>query len=119
MEKITSNEMAKYVGRHIRKLSPQLSSLQAQDNVAAVLQVIISYMRDLCLRKNFRYLHRILDCVGILYQKGDQVIKQNIEYLFMHCLTRMDHLCNSKQWGKIISALPKGLKEVYVIQHIK
>jgi len=119
MEKITSQEMANYVGRHIRKLSPRLKSLKSEGNVAAVMQVIVSYMRELCQRKNFRYVQRILACVGILYQKGDQQIRQHAEYLFMHCLTRMDHLCSSKQWSKIISELPQCLKEVYIIQHIK
>lgn len=119
MEKITSQEMANYVGRHIRKLSPQLKGLQYQGNVAAVMQIIVSYMRELCQKKKFSYLQRILSCVGVLYQRGDQAIKQNVEYLFMHCLTRMDHLCNAKQWGRIIAQLPKDLKEVYIIQHIK
>ncbi len=119
MEKITSQEMANYVGRHIRKLSPQLKRFKSEENVAAVMQVIVSYMRELCQKKNFRYVQRILSCVGILYQKGDQHIKQHVEYLFMHCLTRMDHLCSSKQWSRIISQLPQGLKEVYIIQHIK
>ncbi|MFZ4261226.1 DUF7674 family protein [Sphingobacterium sp. HJSM2_6] len=119
MENITASEMAKYVRKHIRKLSPQLKQLKSTSEVPAILQVIVSYMRELCLRKNFRYVKRLLVCVSNLYEKGDLLIKQNIEYLFMHCLARMDHLCSINQWNSIINQLPWNLRKVYIVQHIK
>lgn len=119
MENITALEMAKYVGKHVRKLSPQMKQLNTTSQVPAILQIIVSHMRDLCLRKNFPYVRRLLSCVGNLYEKGDLAIKQHIEYLFMYSFSRMDHLCSFKQWNSIINNLPLNLRKVYILQHIK
>lgn len=119
MENIASQEMISFVSRRIRKLSTTLKALQPTSQVASVLQVMVSYLRELCQKRRFKNVQHVLDVVGQLYEKGDREIRQGIEYLFLHCLSRMDHLCDQKQWHLVINHLPLKLREVYILQHIK
>lgn len=119
MENIASQEMISFVSRRIRKLSTTLKALQPTSQVASVLQVMVSYLRELCQKRRFKNVRHVLDVVGQLYEKGDREIRQGIEYLFLHCLSRMDHLCDQKQWHLVINHLPLKLREVYILQHIK
>lgn len=119
MENIASQEMVGFISKRIRKLSSALQQLQQPRQVASVLQVMVTHMRELCQSRRFSGVHRVLDVVSQLYDKGDQEIKQGIEYLFMHSLSRMDHLCSQKQWHRVLNLLPTKLREVYVLQHIK
>ncbi len=119
MENISSTEMSQFVGRRIRKISPRLQGLADQTQAMPVMQVLVTYLREVCTQRKYQHAYRLLQCVGQLYERGDRAIRQSIDYLFMYSFSRMDHLCSSKEWHNLLSHLPQPLRISYQSQHLK
>ena len=113
MEKVKSQGLAQYMGLRIRNLAPQLRTFYGQANPTAVMQVVVTYLLELCQQKKKRAITQVLKSVSGAYVSGDTFVRESINYLFMYSFERLGHRCSPRQWQGIIAALPMGLKEIY------
>lgn len=97
----------------IPELKQEVGKAFYKQNAAAVLQVVVNFARDMLVKRNLSRVKWCIHYVGSVHEKGDAVVKDIIENLFVRSFNGMKRLCTPAEWQEIYSKIPENLGIIY------
>ena len=88
----------------------------AVGNVHAVIQVLTSYTKKMMNLHNVPVVINCLSLADSLYNKGNNLVKNAIENVFVFSFSAMRTCCDAAEWKLIQAKIPLALYSVYVNQ---
>lgn len=93
---------------------PQLG-MNGQD-VYHSMQTLTDYSKRMALEHNFKMVEQCLALVEKIYKKGNALVKNAVENVFVFSFSSMMMLCNIMEWRLVQSYMPATLYRLYIDQ---
>lgn len=104
------------ISNGIPELKQEVGKAFYKQNAAAVLQVVVNFARDMLVKRNLCRVKWCIYYVGSVHEKGDAVVKDIIENLFVRSFNGMKRLCGPVEWQEVYSKIPVNLGTIYLRQ---
>lgn len=117
METIKPTEVSRIISLEIPEVKNEVNKLSGDHNVAAVLQVVINYIREMLVTHNLERANQCIILIGQIYGRGNTMVQDIIENLFVRSFNGMKRLCGPIEWQKLQIKIPWSLRKVYVLQN--
>ena len=99
-----------YIAGHM----PQLK-MQTKD-IYKSMQTLVDYTKRMALEHNFSEVKKCMTLVDKIYDKGNTLVKNAVENIFVFAFSSMRLLCNIVEWRMIQSFMPTELYTLYIQQ---
>jgi hypothetical protein len=96
-------------------LSPKGVALTAYQSI----QVLTDYTKRMAFEHNFNMVQKCMTLVQHIYEKGNTLVKNAVENIFVYSFSTMLSRCNSVEWRIVQSYMPSELYSLYVHQVLK
>lgn len=88
-------------------------------HVYDAVQVLTDYTKRMALEHDFRELKNCMSLIEKIYEKGDTLVKNAVENIFIFSFSSMRLLCNIVEWRMVQSIMPSTLYTLYVQQVLR
>jgi hypothetical protein len=113
MYKINQVELPEIIAQEIPEIKSEIGRLSSKENIAATLQVVVTYTREMLTRHQVAKVNYCMALMGWIYNLGNEPIRDLIENLFVRSFNGMRSLCRPNEWDQIQSRMPAKLYMVY------
>jgi len=96
---------------------PQLK-IQTKD-IYKSMQTLTDYTKRMALEHNFNEVKKCMSLVERIYNKGNTLVKNAVENIFIFAFSSMRMLCNIVEWRMVQSFMPSELYVLYIQQVIR
>lgn len=117
MYKINQTELPEIIAQEIPEVKNEIGKLSSKENIAATLQIVVTYTREMLTRHQVAKVNYCMALMGWIYSLGNEPIRDLIENLFVRSFNGMRSLCRPKEWNEIQSRIPTRLYTVYMAQN--
>lgn len=108
------------VPAYITNTLPQLKcEFTCRQHVYDSMQVLTDYTKRMALEHNFNEVKNCMSLVDKIYHKGDALVQNAVENVFIFSFSSMRLLCNIVEWRIVQSFMPSDLYALYLEQVIK
>jgi hypothetical protein len=83
------------------------------------IQVLTDYTKRMALEHNFKMVQTCMALVERIYDKGNVLVRNAVENVFVFSLSSMLSRCNIVEWRIVQSYMPSDLYTLYVQQVLK
>lgn len=83
------------------------------------MQVLTDYTKRMALEHDFKMVEKCMGLVGMLYGKGNSLVKNAVENVFIFSFSSIMSRCNIVEWRIVQSYMPTDLYSLYVQQVLK
>ena len=83
------------------------------------VQVLTDYTKRMALQHNFKEVKVCMSLIEKLYGKGDTLVKNAVENIFVFSFSSMRLLCNIVEWRMVQSIMPSTLYTLYMQQVLR
>jgi hypothetical protein len=90
-----------------------------QNSVYKSIQVLTDYTQRMAFEHNFKMVQQCMALVEKLYEKGNALVKNAIENVFVFSFSTIMSRCNAVEWRIVQSYMPSDLYRLYVRQVMK
>ncbi len=97
-------------------LKKEISRAISSKNSYALIRVLTKYCQKMVEQHQEETVEKCFRLVGLCYSKGDTVVKNAIENVFVFSLDSILFSCSSTERKKILSQIPTGLYKAYLKQ---
>lgn len=96
---------------------PQLKNeFTGQQHVYSSIQVLTDYTKRMALEHNFGEVKKCMTLIEKIYNKGNALVKNAVENIFVFAFSSMRLLCNIVEWRMIQSFMPSEIYSLYIQQ---
>ena len=88
-------------------------------HVYDAVQVLTDYTKRMALQHNFKEVKVCMSLIEKLYGKGDTLVKNAVENIFVFSFSSMRLLCNIVEWRMVQSIMPSTLYTLYMQQVLR
>ena len=85
-------------------------------NIHAVLKVLVKYTRRMISLHDLPAVNRCMSLADKLYNRGNNLVKNAIENVFVYAFSGMRSACDGSEWRLIQAKMPVSLHSLYVKQ---
>lgn len=117
MYKINQMELPEIIAQEIPEIKSEIGRLSSKENIAATLQIVVTYTREMLTRRQVAKVNYCMALMGWIYNLGNEPIRDLIENLFVRSFNGMRSLCLPNEWDQIQSRIPVKLYNVYMVQN--
>jgi len=96
---------------------PQLK-MQTKDMYKS-MQTLTDYTKRMALEHNFNEVKKCMSLVERIYNKGNTLVKNAVENIFIFAFSSMRMLCNIVEWRMVQSFMPSGIYDLYIQQVLR
>jgi len=89
------------------------------NNAFMVINVFTKQIQKMIGRKENKVLVNCLNKMNEIYRKGDQMLKNAVESIFIYSLDRLTFNCENAYKNLIFEKIPTGLQRAYLRQVYK
>ena len=97
------------IGRDLRSAGREVSIFQS-------MQVLTDYTKRMALEHDFRMVEKCMDLVEKIYAKGNTLVKNAVENVFIFSFSSIMAQCNIVEWRIVQSYMPSCLYNLYMQQ---
>ncbi len=83
------------------------------------IQVLTDYTKQKALEHDFHAVQKCMSLVEKLYDKGNTLVRNAVENIFIYSFSTMMSRCNVVEWRIVQSYMPSELYSLYVQQVLK
>jgi len=80
------------------------------------MQTLTDYTKRVALEHNFKEVKACMSLVERIYNKGNALVKNAVENIFIFAFSSMRMLCNIVEWRMVQPFMPSGLYTLYIQQ---
>lgn len=117
MKTIEINELAEIICTEIPDIKPELNKLSSKENIAGMIQIVVTFTRELLKTRNWGKVNWNMMLIGWIYGRGDQTIKDIIENVYVRSFNGMKNICGQFEWEILQKKIPANLYSVYLYQN--
>ena len=115
---LSQNEVPALIAGTLPQIKSDLSN-SAKPTAYQSIQVLTDYTKRMALEHNFKMLQNCMALVQTIYEKGNLLVKNAIENVFIFSFSTMLARCNTVEWKIVQSYMPSDLYAIYVQQVLK
>ena len=113
---IHEKEIPGYITGSLPQLKGELIHRQ---HAYDAMQVLTDYTKRMALEHNFGEVKKCMSLVEKIYHKGDALVKNAVENIFIFSFSSMRMLCNLVEWRMVQSFMPAHLYTLYLNQILR
>jgi len=115
---LSQHEVPALIAGKLPQIKSDLSD-NAKHSPYHSIQVLTDYTKRMALEHNFKMLQNCMALVQTIYEKGNLLVKNAVENVFIFSFSTMLSRCNTVEWKIVQSYMPKELYALYVQQVLK
>jgi len=101
------------------QIKPELSKKGSETTIYQSVQALTDYTKRMAIEHNFKMVEKCMSLVGNIYDKGNAIVKNAIENVFIYSFSSIMSVCNIIEWRIVQSYMPSGLYSLYVQQILR
>jgi hypothetical protein len=110
---ITQDEVPRLIAG---KLPQVKNDLVYAGNIYQSIQVLCDYTKRMAIEHNFKMVEKCMSLVENIYEKGNTLVKNAVENVFVFSISSLMVLCNIIEWKIVQSYMPASLYSLYIKQ---
>lgn len=118
MKIIAKSELAGLITSEMPELKEEVNKLTVKENIGGLVQIMVTFTKDLLKRKKWTRAKWNMLFVGWLYERGDASIQNMVENIYVRSFHSMQKQCGPQQWAKLYQRIPRSLIQVYQRQSL-
>jgi hypothetical protein len=83
------------------------------------IQVLTDFTKRMALEHDFATVGKCMTLMGKLYEKGNAIVRNAVENIFIYSFSTLMCNCNIVEWRMVQSYMPSELYAVFVEQVLK
>ncbi|HEX9510906.1 MAG TPA: hypothetical protein VF939_10500 [Puia sp.] len=112
-------EVPAYIASKLPQVKKDLSHPGAPLTVYQSMQVLTDFTKEMALQHDFKMVEKCMALVETLYVKGNSLVKNAVENVFIFSFSSIMSRCNIVEWRMVQSYMPTDLYALYVQQVLK
>jgi len=112
-------EVADEIAAEIPEVKPEISKIINLRNPFALVRIITRHTRKMVEQHNDAMIEKCMKLIDKIYTKGDIMIKNAIENIFIFSLDSIVFSCKANERKQVLSKVPIGLYTAYIKQIYK
>ena len=109
-------EVPAYIAGTLPQLKREFTHRQ---HIYDAMQVLTDYTKRMALEHNFGEVKKCMSLVEKIYNKGNILVKNAVENIFIFAFSSIRMLCNIVEWRMVQSFMPSDLYALYLQQVIR
>jgi hypothetical protein len=116
---LTQYEVPVLIAGKLPQIKNDLSRNGTPSSVYQSIQVLTDYTWRMALEHDFKMVRQCMSLVENIYVKGNELVKNAIENVFVFSFSTIMSRCNAVEWRIVQSYMPSDLYTLYVRQVMK
>src|ERR1700744_2452508 len=116
---LNQQEVPAFIAGKLPQVKSDLSRNGVNLTAYQSIQVLTDYTKRMALEHNFRMVQKCMALVQHIYEKGNTLVKNAVENIFVFSFSTMLSRCNIVEWRIVQSYMPSDLYSLYVRQVLK
>ena len=112
-------EIQAFISGKLPQVRHDLSLAGTTPTVYQSMQVLTDFTKKMALEHNFKMVEKCMGLVETLYTKGNSLVKNAVENVFIFSFSSIMSRCNIVEWRMVQSYMPTDLYALYVQQVLK
>jgi hypothetical protein len=112
----TPDEIQPWIGNQLPQLKEDLGTTHT---LYQSIQVLTDYTKRMALAHDFKMVARCMALVTKIYNKGNNLVRDAVENVFVYSFSSMMQACNTAEWRITQSYMPSELYAVYLRQVLR
>jgi hypothetical protein len=112
-------EVPAFIARQLPQVSQDLFRTNTPVTVYQSIQVLTDFTKRMALEHDFKMVRKSMDLMGKLYGKGNTLVRNAVENVFIFSFSTLMYNCNIVEWRLIQSCMPSELYTLYIRQVIR
>jgi hypothetical protein len=113
-EMINQFEVPMYITEALPEISGDLK-VGTTNNAYQQMDILTAFTKKNILEHNYKAVKRSFKLADMLYSKGNMVVKNAIQNVFVYSFTSIFHTCNREK-TTVLALLPLSLYTIYITQ---
>lgn len=116
---LNQSEIPAFIAGQLPQIGGDLTGRRTSLTVYQSIQVLTDYTKRMALSHDFKMVAKCMAIVTKLYRKGDSLVRNAIENVFIYSFSSMMSTCNTVEWRITQSYMPAELYAVFIEQVLK
>jgi hypothetical protein len=112
-------EVPAFIASRLPQVKRDLHRKDAELSIYQSIQVLTDYTKKMALEHDFKMVEKCMTLVEKIYQKGNALVRNAVENVFIFSFSSMLSRCNVVEWRIVQSYMPADLYALYVQQVLK
>jgi hypothetical protein len=112
----TPDEIQPWISSQLPQLKEDLDTTRS---LYQSMQVLTDYTKRMALAHNFKMVARCMALVTKIYTKGNNLVRDAVENIFVYSFSSMMLACNTVEWRITQSYMPSELYTAYMRQVLR
>ena len=112
---LSQQEVPLFITRQLPEIKNELHP-GIHPSAYQAIQALTDYTRRMAFEHDFKKVKNCLALVEKIYQKGDSLVKNAIENIFIFSFSSLLASCNRVEWRIVQSCMPSNLYAIYARQ---
>jgi hypothetical protein len=108
-----------YIAGKMPEIRNDLSKTVAPVTIYQSIQVLTDYTKRMAIEHNFSMVKKCMALVETIYEKGNTLVKNAVENVFVYSFSSLIGFCNIVEWRIMQSYMPYGLYTLYLQQVLR
>ena len=109
-------EIQTFIAGKLPQVRHDLSPAGPTLTVYQSMQVLTDYTKKVALEHDFKMVEKCMSLVETLYRKGNSLVRNAVENVFIFSFSSIMSRCNIVEWRMVQSYMPTELYALYVQQ---
>jgi len=116
---LNQHDVPALIAGKLPQIKPELRKNGSEVTVYQSVQALTDYTRRMAIEHDFKMVEKCMSLVGNIYDKGNTLVRNVIENVFVFSFSSIMSTCNIVEWRIVQSYMPSGLYNLYVQQVLK
>jgi hypothetical protein len=112
-------EVSNFITFRLPEVKLEISRTGAEPTAYQSIQVVADYAKRMALEHDFKMVKKCMNLVQKLYEKGNNLVRNAVENIFIFSFSSMLSNCSIVEWRIVQSYMPEDLYSLYVKQILK
>ena len=112
-------EVQTLIAGKLPQLKNDLTLSGPRANIYQSIQVLADYTKRMAIEHEFKMVESCMSLVQKIYEKGNTLVKNAVENVFIFSFSSIMTICNIVEWRIVQSFMPACLYTLYVQQVLK
>lgn len=112
-------EVPAFIASRLPQVKRDLHRNGTELSIYQSIQVLTDYTKRMALEHDYKTVQQCMALVEKIYQKGNALVKNAVENVFIFSFSSMLSRCNIVEWRIVQSYMPSDLYALYVQQVLR
>ncbi len=109
-------EVPALIADELPEVEKELHFLSTLGNVNDAIKILTDYTKKMVLSHKFYQVSKCMQLADKIYKKGNGIVKNAVENIFIYSFSIMRISCNKVEWRMLQANIPPSLYTVYIHQ---